>query len=802
MADGSIRIETKLDNSALRQQIKELERELKNIQKEQAKTEAQANQIRSKYDAERELDSQMPEEFSHREDIDKRAAQELDPTIAKQEELNQKKRETLALLDAAKAKEAELANIASTVKQVDNDIKGDAAFAKVQTQEQYNSLLEQTRAKMAAIEASAARWAAQNGLSKEQILAAHPQYQKLSDTMGMLKARASDFGNEAKTAGKKASSAMKQAEKGVDKVGKATKRGIAGFGRMQLTMMAVMFAMRAISSATQEYIAVNTKLEGQLNTLKALWGQVLGPVIQWVINLLIQAIGAVNGFVYALTGINFVARANAAALKKQAKATSSAAKAAQLAGFDEQTKLADTSGSGGASNNPVELLDATVGALSGFAEKLKNQILAGDWFGDGQTVGQWLMDGIESIDWYGVGTTIGEFMWGAVAFMFGFALSLDAETLLTAANNLLTGFFNAMLAGIQSFDWFTIGQGLVDFLLDAIVIALAMSNIALAILALILSPGGEEMARSASEFIGSLVGALASALVGMGERIGEIGKNLFATIKTYFDEYVDWEGTPEEIINGLLNGIGAALMNIGTWIHDNIWVPFRDGFKKEFDIHSPSKKMEGFGDDIINGLFNGITRGINKITQACQQIWSAIKGVFSSVGTWFETKFSNAWQRVKDVFSKGGKIFDGIKEGIASTFKTIVNGLITGINKVISVPFNTINGLLNTIRSIEILEIKPFKGLWSKNPLAVPQIPKLARGGIVNNPGRGVPAIIGEAGAEAVLPLDGPNADAWMDVLAEKIGGNVTIPIYMDGKKIATYVVDIQKKKAFAMNGA
>jgi hypothetical protein len=130
----------------------------------------------------------------------------------------------------------------------------------------------------------------------------------------------------------------------------------------------------------------------------------------------------------------------------------------------------------------------------------------------------------------------------------------------------------------------------------------------------------------------------------------------------------------------------------------------------------------------------------------------------------------------------------------------MVNGLIGGINKVISVPFNAINKTLNTIRSISVLGVEPFKGLWSYNPLSVPQIPKLAVGGIVNRPGRGVPAIIGEAGAEAVLPLE--NNTEWMDILADKIGGNVTIPIYMDGKKIATYVVDIQKKKAFAMNGA
>lgn len=43
-------------------------------------------------------------------------------------------------------------------------------------------------------------------------------------------------------------------------------------------------------------------------------------------------------------------------------------------------------------------------------------------------------------------------------------------------------------------------------------------------------------------------------------------------------------------------------------------------------------------------------------------------------------------------------------------------------------------------------------------------IPRLAKGGIVNQPTR---ALIGEAGKEAVLPLE--NNTEWMDILAEKI---------------------------------
>lgn len=797
MADGSIRIETKLDNSTLKQQIKELEGELKKVRKEQAKVDAQVDGAMAKYQAEREFDSQFPEEFSHRQDIDKRAAAELDPLIAKQEELNQKEQNYLAMLDMAKAKLAEQASVLAASKQVDDAVKGDSAMGKVQSQAQYNSLLDATAAKMAVIEAAAAREASVRGLSKDQILAANKQYQKLSSTMGMLKAKASDFGREAQNAGNKASKAMNKAEKSTKRVGTATKHGIAGFGRMQLTMMGIMMATRAISAATQEYMAVNSKLEGQINTLKALWGQVLGPVIQWVINLFIQAISAVNGFVYALSGINFVARANEAALNKQAKAAGGAAKAAQLAGFDEQTKLSDTSGG---SSNPVEMLDATVGALSGFAEKLKTQILNGDWYGAGKTVGGKLMEGIESVDWEKMGSNVGSVLSGAMGFALGFVLSIDPTAIRESVNKFLTGLFNSLSTGIQETDWRQVGSDLCDALISAALVALAASNPALAILGMIFAPGGTDMAKSAAEFAGSAVGALAAAFVGLVTRIGQIGSDIWGKLKENLDENVDWEGTPEEIIEGLFQGIKDALIGVGTWIYNNIWVPFRDGFKEAFGIHSASTKMKDFGGDMMDGLKNGITGAISKVTQACRDIWSAIKGVFSPVGTWFKDTFSKAWQNVKDIFSTGGKIFDGIKDGIASTFKTIVNGLISGINKIIAVPFNTINKTLNTIRGISILGVEPFKNLWSYNPLSVPQIPKLARGGIVNRPGRGVPAIIGEAGKEAVLPLE--NNTEWMDILADRIGGNVTIPIYLDGKKIATYVVDIQKKRAFAMNGA
>lgn len=199
-----------------------------------------------------------------------------------------------------------------------------------------------------------------------------------------------------------------------------------------------------------------------------------------------------------------------------------------------------------------------------------------------------------------------------------------------------------------------------------------------------------------------------------------------------------------------------------------------DAFKFVADLISAivdgdiTKVFEAFGNlaqgawDAITGIFSGIGDWFGNIFErvreavgavwdwmknAASGVWEGIKQVFGGVANWFGDIFRGAWEKVKQVFSIGGQIFAGIKDGIVNAFKTVVNAIIGGLNKVISVPFNTINGILNGIRNIGILDFKPFQGLWGYNPLAVPQIPMLATGGVAYAP---MVAQIGEyAGARS-----------------------------------------------------
>ncbi|MCL6453549.1 MAG: tape measure protein [Alicyclobacillus sp.] len=71
-------------------------------------------------------------------------------------------------------------------------------------------------------------------------------------------------------------------------------------------------------------------------------------------------------------------------------------------------------------------------------------------------------------------------------------------------------------------------------------------------------------------------------------------------------------------------------------------------------------------------------------------------------------------------------------------------------------------------------------------------IPKMAAGGVLTGP---TTVLAGEAGPEAILPLnDSTLSKLARAIMAQAPGrgtGNITVPVYLDGKQIAGYVLDI-----------
>lgn len=265
--------------------------------------------------------------------------------------------------------------------------------------------------------------------------------------------------------------------------------------------------------------------------------------------------------------------------------------------------------------------------------------------------------------------------------------------------------------------------------------------------------------------------------------VGEAIKNVILAIITfYYNKYkplIDFVTTSVQIIiqlaKGFVNLFKLLFGALAVWIKAQVIDPISGFFTELWNVlkaaaETAFKFIESvclafatwFSTTFVTPLANTAKSIWDSLKQGAADAWEGIKSVFAPIAEWFEKTFKKAWQKVKDVFSTGGKIFTGIKEGIVSAFKTVVNAIIRGINAIITVPFTKINNMLDAIRDFEIMGNKPFAGLVSR--FEIPQIPLLAQGGVLR---KGQMALLEGAGAEAVIPLE--NNKRWINATANAL---------------------------------
>ena len=219
-----------------------------------------------------------------------------------------------------------------------------------------------------------------------------------------------------------------------------------------------------------------------------------------------------------------------------------------------------------------------------------------------------------------------------------------------------------------------------------------------------------------------------------------------------------WNGFTDSIVSGwqtVSDFFVSAWESLETGISET-W----ESIKSILEIVS-----DWFNETIIIPVSTFFSNMWDNLVAGATLAWEGIKTVFSVITEWFGNKFTEAWTAVKNVFSVGGKIFDGIKEGITSAFTTVVNAIIRGINKVIAFPFNSINNVLDTLRNLSIMDIQPFS--WISD-ISVPKIPELREGGVLR---KGKIGFLEGDGDEAVVPLE--KNTRWIDEVADRISRNI-----------------------------
>lgn len=494
---------------------------------------------------------------------------------------------------------------------------------------------------------------------------------------------------------------------------KFTKR-IAGLAKRVFIFTMITKALRTMRKMLLSTIGADKQMSTSLAQIRGnlisafapIYNYIL-PAIRTLLAWLSKLTAVVSVFINSLFGKTASqADASAKALYNQASATEAAGDAAekakkQLSGLDEMNRWESNDSSGGGG-----------GGSSGIAPKfdLSDQVDTGK-IGKIAAVVRELSPYVAAVAAGFAAWKIGKKFLGnlskakqlALAVAGAVLMAINVVDMLKNGINFdnLTGYIIGAAAAVTGLG---LAFGVLGGAITAIVAGLVLLGVAIrdvikngfnnknltAITVALLTIGGA-IAIITGAWIPLLIAAIAAVVVWIVAKWTSIKEWISKTISSI-------DAAFEQHLANVEAGVAAAV----DWVIEK-WTAVKDWFR---------------------GLWE-------KVSSGAVAAWDGIKSAFKSVPEWFQSKFRDAWQKVKDVFSTGGRIWSGIKEGIENTFRAVVNAIIRGMNTIIAVPFNRINSMLNTIRNAHFLGISPFQNMWGVNPLPVPQIPMLARGAVI-----------------------------------------------------------------------
>ena len=487
------------------------------------------------------------------------------------------------------------------------------------------------------------------------------------------------------------------------------------------------------------------QLSANIEYMKYAMGSALAPIIEYVVSLVYTLLKAIQQVAYALTGVNIFAKATASSMKSTAGSAKKAKKEMQgLADIDEIHNIQKDNGSdaGSGSGSPSPSFDLS--SMDNTTNSIIDAIKKGDWYGVGAELGNKLNEAMRNIpwdkikkgarniasgiadflngfikktDWTLVGETLAEGINTAIEFLYTFITKFDwkefGKSLGKFINGLfkkidwkkvgktfgeaIKGIFNSIASFLEEVDWADIVKDIEDFIMGV---------------------DWKGVAKAIFRAIGAAIGGLASMLV-------QILFDAATEINKAIDKNIEECGG--NVIKGFLKGIKDNFVQPAKWIYDNIFIPFIEGFKKAFGIHSPSKVMEQQGKYVIDGFKNGL-----------KGIWNSVKDIISNLAKNMKTKFTDAKNKVVDVFKSMKTKIKDIFQGIWNNIKNVINSILGGIEKMAN---GVVRGLNKVIDAMNKLKFKIPDWVpgsmggkefgFNIGTIGEISIPRLAKGGVL-----------------------------------------------------------------------
>lgn len=386
----------------------------------------------------------------------------------------------------------------------------------------------------------------------------------------------------------------------------------------------------------------------------------------------------------------------------------------------------------------VTFQEVEAGDITPFMDNMKMAFEAGNWASIGELIGQKINTMFTGFDWGYAAATLAGGINNVFAFLQSLLAAFDFAQAGLALSDTINGFFGTI-------DW--------------------------AMVALTLSEGVLGMFEYARTIIQGIDWAQ------MGTDIAEFLKN------------IDWGGLLLEVGQMMVSAVAAGwdLLTgfLETLLSGNeafttiaIAVGILTAAFMALNLTTLDIKL-AIGALIAIGTL--IIANWDKIKEKAIEVWERIKEVVGVIAEWIDV---HVCQPVMIILKAIGNFFIGILNSIIGGVESGVNWIIGAINTVI----NAINGLIKAGGKIlSYIGIQVDFQIPNFDKVTFGRIPALAVGGIVTRP---TAALIGEAGKEAVLPLE--NNTDWMDALAEKLAGKLpqgyggNLYVQLDGKQLAS----------------
>ena len=407
---------------------------------------------------------------------------------------------------------------------------------------------------------------------------------------------------------------------------------------------------------------------------------------------------------------------------------------------------------------------------------------------------------IEDVDWQGVGDTIGQV----------FGVVVDGAIGLVNAVKESVQWMNehkAVVAGVATVVGVLVTAITAYNIVQGIKTAMDAANVTTvwALVAAHVAQAAAAMAAIAPYIL--IVAAIAAViaiiviLVKNWDTVVEAVKKCWEAVKETLSKWGKWidENVIQPVVNffkGLWDGIVNIFKSIIDWVKNNwksIVTFFVNPFAGVFQyFYTNFEGFRNFIDKVVKSvkqffvdMWNGIKSSVNSIVNWVKNAWNTIKNATSTAFNAVKSTVSNVWNGIRTaisnvvngVKSKVSSVWNGIKSATSNAFNSVRsvassawNRIKTAITNPIETAKNKIKSIVDTIKGffskmkISIPKIKlPHIKITGKLSLSPPSVPKLSiewykDGGIFTKPtifstASGLKGV-GEAGAEAVLPID------------------------------------------------